>query len=116
MNKTFLAKMKKQLLAQKDELLKKVVNEIDVDTDGDETDEIQANLLIQVTNQLNIRNAAKLTQIDSALQRIEDKKYGTCVDCEEAIAEKRLLSNPCFLTCIVCAEERENEEKQRKKT
>ena len=115
MNKTFLAKMKKQLDALKSELLYKTVREIDVDTDGDETDEIQANLLIQITNQLNIRNAAKLAQIDSALQRIEDKKYGTCIDCEEAIAEKRLLSNPCFQTCIACAEERENEEKQRKR-
>ena len=107
--------MKKQLDALKSELLYKTVREIDVDTDGDETDEIQANLLIQITNQLNIRNAAKLAQIDSALQRIEDKKYGTCIDCEEAIAEKRLLSNPCFQTCIACAEERENEEKQRKR-
>lgn len=107
--------MKAQLLAEKAEILKKVAVEIDVDTDGDETDEIQANILIQVNNQLNIRNAAKLVQIDSALLRIEDKKYGICIDCEEAIAEKRLLSNPCFQTCIACAEERENEEKQRKR-
>jgi DnaK suppressor protein len=115
MNKTFLSKIKKQLTSLKTELLSKTVKEIDVDTDGDETDEIQANLLIQITNQLNIRNAAKLVQIDSALQRIEDNKYGTCVDCEEAIAEKRLLSNPYSQTCIACAEEREKEEKQRKK-
>ncbi len=106
--------MKKQLTLLKDELLSKTVKEIDVDTDGDETDEIQANLLIQITNQLNIRNAAKLVQMDLALQRIEDKKYGICIDCEEVIAEKRLLSNPYFQTCIVCAEQRENEEKQRK--
>ena len=115
MNKTFFLKMKAQLLAEKAEILKKVAVEIDVDTDGDETDEIQANILIQVNNQLNIRNAAKLVQIDSALLRIEDKKYGICIDCEEAIAEERLLSNPCFQTCIACAEERENEEKQRKR-
>jgi DnaK suppressor protein len=115
MNKAFLSKMKKQLTLLKTELLSKTVKELDVDTDGDETDEIQANILMQVTNQLNIRNAAKLVQIDNALLRIEDDKYGTCVDCEEAIAEKRLMSNPCFQTCIACAENREKEEKQRKK-
>lgn len=116
MNKTFLKKMKELLLEQKREILKQSAQRVvEVDTDGDETDEIQARILIGLNNQLNSRNLEKLSQIDTALHRIEDKTYGLCQDCEETINEKRLLSNPHFQTCIACAEEREAEEKQRKR-
>lgn len=116
MNKTFTQKMKNLLLAEKQEILKKTADqEADVDTEGDETDEIQANMLIEMSNQLNTRNQAKLVQIDAALKRIEDKTYGICQDCEDPIPEKRLLMNPYFQTCVSCAEEREAEEKQRKR-
>jgi DnaK suppressor protein len=115
MNKAFLAKVKGLLLAEKADILKQVEREVDVDTEGDETDEIQGNMLIEMTNQLNTRNSAKLAQIEAALKRIEDKTYGKCLDCEENIPEKRLLHNPHFQTCVSCAEERENEEKTRKR-
>ncbi|WP_369075959.1 TraR/DksA C4-type zinc finger protein, partial [Escherichia coli] len=36
-------------------------------------------------------------------------------DCGDEIAEKRLMFNPHFLTCISCAEAREMEENNRKK-
>jgi DnaK suppressor protein len=115
MNKTFLFKVKELLLAEKQEILRQVNQDIDVDTEGDETDIIQANILIELTNQLNTRNSAKLAQIEAALKRIDDKTYGLCQDCEEPIPEKRLLHNPHFQTCVACAEEREAEAKQRKK-
>lgn len=115
MNKSFLQKMKTLLLEQKNELLKRSGQDADVDTEGDETDEIQANQLIEMNNQLNSRNNTKLLQIEAALKRIDDKTYGICQDCEEAIPEKRLMMNPYFQTCVSCAEEREAEEKQRKR-
>ena len=116
MNKTFIKKVRDLLLAQKKEILAQSSNHVvEVDTDGDETDEIQANILIGLNNQLNSRNLEKLARIDTALKRIEDSNYGLCQDCEEPINEKRLLSNPHFQTCIACAEEREAEEKQRKR-
>lgn len=115
MNKTFIKKVKDLLLAQKKEILAQSATQVEVDTDGDETDEIQANILIGLNNQLNSRNLEKLAQIDTALKRIEEGTYGLCQDCEEPINEKRLLSNPHFQTCIACAEEREAEEKQRKR-
>lgn len=115
MNKTFIKKVKDLLLTQKKEILAQSSTQVEVDTDGDETDEIQANILIGLNNQLNSRNLEKLSQIDTALKRIEEGAYGLCQDCEEPINEKRLLSNPHFQTCIACAEEREAEEKQRKR-
>lgn len=116
MNKTFLNKIKSLLLAEKEAILKQSNHQDDdVDHEGDETDEIQANQLVEMNNQLNARNTAKLSQIEAALKRIDDKTYGKCQDCEEQIPEKRLLHNPHFLTCVSCAEEREAEEKQRKR-
>lgn len=115
LGKKFLKKIKENLLVQRDELLGKSVQKPDIDTDGDETDEIQGNILIELHNQLSTRNNAKLMQIEDALKRIEDKSYGICQDCDEPIPEKRLLVNPYFLTCISCAEEREAENKHRKR-
>ena len=114
MNKAFLTKVKKILLAEKQEIVVLSKQDMDVDMDGDDTDEIQAKILLGIANQLNIRNAAKLVQIEDALKRIEDKSYGLCQDCEEKIPEKRLLNNPHFQTCVPCAETRETEQKQRK--
>lgn len=115
LSKIFLKKTKDRLLSERNELSNKSIKRPDIDTDGDETDKIQGNLLIDLHNQLNTRNHAKLTQINDALQRMDDKTYGICQDCEEDIPEKRISVNPYFLTCVACAEEREAEDKQRKK-
>lgn len=116
MNKAFLTRMRDSLLAQKKEILSQVQQrEREIDMDGDETDVIQGNMLAEMNNRLGTRTAAKLKQIDDALLKIEKQTYGICQDCEEPIAEKRLLHNPHFLTCVSCAEDREAEEKQRKR-
>ena len=115
MNKTFLKKMKQQLLSEKEQTLKQTVTEIEVDTDGDETDEIQGNLLINMTNQFNKRNAIKIMQIEAALNRLSNSVYGVCEDCEEMIPDKRLMINPYCQTCVSCAEDREIEEKRKGK-
>ena len=114
MNKTFLTKVKNILLAQKQTILKPAINDFEIDTDGDEVDLIQAKLIVQLNNELIARNTNKLKQIDDALERIENKSYGHCQDCNEPILEKRLLHNPHFQTCVSCAEDRELEIKQRK--
>ena len=115
MKKVILNKVKDMLLAEKREILKQANQDIDIDTDGDETDVIQGKLLIELTNHLNTRSATKLAQIEFALKCIEDNTYGKCQDCEELIPEKRLLHNPHFQTCVSCSEEREKEEKQGKR-
>jgi len=114
LTKAFLLKTKKRLLSERNELVEKSTQRPDIDTDGDETDEIQGNQLIELQNQLNTRNHAKLKQINDALRRLEDKTYGVCQDCEENIPEKRLSVNPYFLTCVACAEEREREDKRKR--
>lgn len=115
LSKQFLAEMKTTLIQQRQELNNKTRQKVDVDTDGDETDEIQGNMLLELTNQFNARDNAKLVQIEEALTKITNSTYGVCEDCDEDIPEKRLLINPHFLTCVFCAEEREVEAKQKKR-
>ena len=103
------------LIAEKTALLQKPAVDLNVDTDGDEIDEIQGKQLIDLTSKLNSRNLAKLKQIELALKRIDNNTYGRCEDCNELILEKRLLHNPHFHTCVECSEERELEEKQLKR-
>jgi DnaK suppressor protein len=112
-----MKKMEKILLEEKQRLVLIAAQEqdIEIDTDGDEFDEIQGNFIKEIHNQLNTRNAHKIIQIEEALKRIEDKTYGLCQDCGEQIPEKRLLFNPYIATCVDCAEDREIEEKQRKR-
>jgi DnaK suppressor protein len=119
-SREFIQQMQSNLIAQRKEILDKYfssenTNIDEVDADGDETDEVQANMLIGLTNQLHSRNSNKLMQINGALSRINDSTYGICEDCGEFIVEKRLLVNPYSMTCISCAEEREMYLKHRKR-
>lgn len=106
MNNEFLEKVKVLLQSERAEILSKVKDE-EIDSEGDETDEIQAKILLNIVGKLTIRNQSKLSQIAVALNRIEDKSYGLCEDCGDNISEKRLLVNPYCATCISCAEQRE---------
>jgi RNA polymerase-binding transcription factor DksA len=42
--------------------------------------------------------------IVAALRRIEEGTYGTCVDCGEKIAERRLEAIPEAERCLICAQ------------
>jgi DnaK suppressor protein len=43
-----------------------------------------------------------LQLIEEALERIEDKTYGTCVNCENTIQPKRLEAVPWTRLCLQC--------------
>ena len=46
---------------------------------------------------------AEITQIRSALLRIENGTYGTCAKCGAEIARERLVARPIATRCIACA-------------
>lgn len=54
-------------------------------------------LFSQSTNERMI-----LTQIEEALERIEDEEYGSCLNCGKEIAPKRLEAIPWARYCIEC--------------
>jgi DnaK suppressor protein len=50
---------------------------------------------------------AILQLIDQALIRIRSGQYGTCVECEEELQQKRLEAVPWARYCVSCAEKHE---------
>jgi DnaK suppressor protein len=113
MNNDFLLKIKETLIQQKRDLLSKSsTRDPEIDTDGDEFDEIQGNSLTEMHNKLYERNLNKISQIENALNQIENNTYGICIECGEFISEKRLMINPYISLCISCAEEKELEKKR----
>jgi|SRR5271157_2985714 DnaK suppressor protein len=114
LNKRLLNKIKKGLINEKNNILQRSVQSDDIDSDGDEIDEVQAKIELDLQQKCFRLSNNRLNQIEEALERIEQNIYGICVDCDEPIAEKRLLANPHYTTCVSCAEERETEEKRRK--
>lgn len=45
----------------------------------------------------------QLTEIEAALARLEEGRYGVCVRCGEPIGAGRLAARPAAATCIRCA-------------
>ena len=50
-------------------------------------------------------NLGLLRKVDAALGRIADGTYGTCLECEEDISQKRLNAMPWATLCIACQEQ-----------
>lgn len=48
------------------------------------------------------RNTKSLLAVQDALVRIEAGAYGICKDCEEPIAQKRLVALPWATRCVSC--------------
>jgi DnaK suppressor protein len=50
------------------------------------------------------RESTLLRNVKGALARIHDGSFGTCIDCESEISEKRLKAVPWATRCIQCQE------------
>ena len=78
---------------------------------GDSKDEGDRALISQTKDMLfrqSAQNAALMGSIRSALARIEDGSFGTCLNCEQEINVKRLKANPWVRYCVPCQELIEN--------
>jgi DnaK suppressor protein len=54
--------------------------------------------------------AETVTRIDEALVQLDAGRYGSCVECESDIAERRLRALPFAVRCQACEERREEEQ------
>lgn len=104
MNKSLLNKIKNQLITEKELILIKQLQPIDIDVSGDDTDIVQSNILLNNHKQLMQRDKNKLKSIECALSKIEEGTYGICDECEEPINVERVKVNPICKLCIFCAE------------
>ena len=108
---------KKQLLEQKQQLLRNaadtIENEIELSKDdmADEAD--LASVLIDQSLSLRLRGRERtlIEKIDHALERIEEGDFGICVVCGDDINVERLRARPVTTMCIACKEEQEQRER-----
>src|ERR1700746_1731638 len=107
MTKTELSKFKKILENKQDELERIVRNRdaITIEKTADALDEVQH----ASERELAIRNLDReshlLRNVRSALRRIDDGSFGTCLHCEEEISPKRIAAVPWAPYCIQCQEQ-----------
>jgi DnaK suppressor protein len=57
-------------------------------------------------------DSSRLRSLKSALERIEDGTYGTCLRCDSEIGMKRLKAVPWTSHCLECQEAADQEKKQ----
>ncbi len=107
-----VGKFKKILLEKQDELEHFVRNRdaITIEKSADALDEVQH----ASERELAIRNLDResnlLRNVRSALRRIEDGSFGTCLHCEEEISPKRLAAVPWAPYCIQCQEQADRQQ------
>lgn len=80
-----------------------------VDTSPDEFDRIQQAADREHVIRNMERNATRLHEIRTALQRLDSGTFGVCTTCEEDIHSKRLAAVPWAALCISCQEVAEQE-------
>jgi DnaK suppressor protein len=69
---------------------------------GDSVDKAFDSGFEEISTQLAELEARELNQIERALTRITEGKYGTCELCQEKIPVARLNTLPYCTTCINC--------------
>jgi len=88
-------------------------DDIAIEKSADQMDEIQ----FATERDLAIRNVdrefALLRHVKSALARIHDGSFGTCIECESAISPKRLAAVPWASHCIQCQEAADQDRQER---
>ena len=98
-----LAKAMTERLAQLSSRTERIEDELRAPLDPDSSE--QANQL-EDDDPLEGIDAVltnEMQAIRAALSRIEDGSYGTCIECGEEIAMKRLVAMPTAIRCISCA-------------
>lgn len=91
--KVMLLEKKQRILNEIDEKTSETINTPPEET-GDVAD-LATDLIEREMNMtLSATDRSKLREIDDALQRIENKTYGICIDSEEIIDKARLKAVP----------------------
>lgn len=116
---SFKKEVTKKLLDAKARILQEVSQKIKQESDnlkfeiGDIYDIASSERERELTLMLGDRDREKLSEIDEALERINDNTYGICEECGEPIAEDRLRALPFTRVCVECQSKNEREIKIR---
>lgn len=114
MDQAFIEKMKKELLEEKETILKSLANQnsdykklMENAEPGDEIDVASDVIDGRMLETLGVKDQNKLTSINNALKRIENGTYGKCLKCHKEIPQERLEILPETVFCIKCKTEQE---------
>ncbi|MGL4982218.1 MAG: TraR/DksA family transcriptional regulator [Treponemataceae bacterium] len=117
MDADFNQKMKDCLLTLKKDLIESLLANNDdfrhIVEDAESKDSVDVasdDIDRKMLEVIGSKDINRLKLIDSALTRIEQKKYGCCMKCGSKIPQERLEAIPYALLCIGCksADEKRN--------
>ena len=72
-------------------------------------DEAQVRMDSHTRGAMRFHDEERLTQIRSAIQRMNEGIYGTCAACGGPIADERLKAKPEAMLCIACERRHESQ-------
>src|SRR5580698_1393837 len=113
MDKKRLEYYKKKLTTRRDELARAIARteEEGRTADDDPTVDLADKAANSYTKEFLFgqtnTDRSLLQLIDEALVRIKTGTYGTCIECEEELQQKRLEAVPWARYCVTCAEKHE---------
>ena len=113
MDKKRLEYYKKKLLTRREELLKTIARteEEGRTADDDPTVDLADKAANSYTKEFLFgqtnTDRSMLALIDAALARIKNGTYGTCVNCDAELQQKRLEAVPWARHCVACQEKQE---------
>jgi len=113
MDKKRLEYYKKKLTTRREELVKTIARteEEGRTADDDPTVDLADKAANSYTKEFLFgqtnTDRSLLQLIDEALIRIKNGTYGTCIECEEELQQKRLEAVPWARYCVSCAEKHE---------
>ncbi|MEL3907575.1 MAG: TraR/DksA family transcriptional regulator [Treponemataceae bacterium] len=112
MDKKNIEKLKAQLIEERDKILQYLAQKTEdfseiTSPDKNLTD--YADIASSFTDQqmleaVGVQDMNRLKQINSALLRIQEGKYGKCIKCKKNIPAQRLKAIPYALKCVKCQE------------
>lgn len=119
--KKFLADLKEHLSDMKAKLLAEIDSELKAEREGNKDEGMDTYDLAseerdrEINFILSDRERVKITQIDDALERMEEGSYGVCESCGLEIAEERLRAMPFTRLCRDCQQEQEREARSQRR-
>ena len=102
--------IREKLVQQRDEILDLYKHDLKVgqkaDDEGSQDIVDQANNAYNRELMLSLSNGERKTlfEIEAAIDRLEDGKYGKCTNCDDDISGERLRAVPWARYCISCQE------------
>jgi RNA polymerase-binding protein DksA len=106
-----LEKVKKQLEERQEFLHKKlerITENVRSPLAADSEEQVVVRENQEVIDDLGNMTRKEISEIASALARIESGDYGVCIDCGVEIPEERLEVKPYARRCIQCEEKNES--------